>query len=750
MNTTPHSFIDIFNPKTDGDESVPVERIVIPPIQRDYAQGRLDKDVERVRNRFLDALKEAVTVTGKPITLDFVYGEIDAEGTMTPLDGQQRLTTLFLLHWYAAKKENIAEDRYAFLKRFRYETRYSARSFCEELIGFTPSFEIPLSLSKDIENQSWFLFDWKNDPTIQSMLVMLDAINGKFRKIPDVWSRLEKITFYFLPIKDMGLTDDLYIKMNSRGKPLTLFEHFKAELEREIRKLEENRKLEKNTTVHIIKNIDKKWTDLLWSYCKDGNADGKIVDDMFLNYFRFICDIICYRNGESPQKNRGDIFDLLHQYFSIEKNIEAFETFFDCWCDIEGYNTPKSFLDSFIMCRSQLDCSYDPTKKIVVDGNVDIFKDCICKDDFPLNRKILLYAITVYLQHRTKISRPDFIRRIRIVNNLIQNSENEIRTDRISAIIKVVDAIILKGKFDCTENSFNANQIEEEKQKEEFLAHHSELAEAVFKLEDHEILKGQISIVWLPDEKLQGDGAELGAKLLVEHGPRFIAEYGRRFASLFCCKGDKIDCALMAKGDYGQREKNGRYQYASRDNLQTWRDLFHKSNNISGFENTKSILLKLLESNSDFNDSKLDEIIKSFTDKCENEKLFPWSYYYVKYDVFRPLSGYGKFHKEADKTRYLFLVMQTQCNESSSSYMPYLKAADEKNLDTESHGRRLRYKDKYITCENDAYVIQKEGDSEVERLSILQNADGIDTEDRIEKLKNYINPPKPSENESTN
>ena len=38
----------------------------------------------------------------------------------------------------------------------------------------------------------------------------------------------------------MGLTDELYIKMNSRGKPLTQFEHFKAELERKIRRIDEN------------------------------------------------------------------------------------------------------------------------------------------------------------------------------------------------------------------------------------------------------------------------------------------------------------------------------------------------------------------------------------------------------------------------------------------------------------------------------------------------------------------------------
>ena len=225
MSTTLHSFMDIFETEfMDGDEKVQLKKIAIPLIQRDYAQGRQDADVNRVRSRFLDALHGAIV--GEPITLDFVYGDIDSKGTMTPLDGQQRLTTLFLLHWYAAKKESISADKYDFLGKFSYETRYSARYFCAELVKFIPSFQV--KLSDEIINQAWFPLDWKKDPTISSMLVMLDAIDNRFKDVSDIWNQLENnaITFYFLPIKDMGLTDELYIKMNSRGKPLTLFEHF--------------------------------------------------------------------------------------------------------------------------------------------------------------------------------------------------------------------------------------------------------------------------------------------------------------------------------------------------------------------------------------------------------------------------------------------------------------------------------------------------------------------------------------------
>ena len=42
------------------------------------------------------------------------------------------------------------------------------------------------------------------------------------------------VAFYVLPLDDMDSDEDLYIKMNSRGKPLTPFETFKARFEQDI------------------------------------------------------------------------------------------------------------------------------------------------------------------------------------------------------------------------------------------------------------------------------------------------------------------------------------------------------------------------------------------------------------------------------------------------------------------------------------------------------------------------------------
>ena len=63
METNQYSFRSLFQE---------IKEIEIPIIQRDYAQGRKTDKVNRVRERFLDTIFEALN-NKKPLTLDFVY-----------------------------------------------------------------------------------------------------------------------------------------------------------------------------------------------------------------------------------------------------------------------------------------------------------------------------------------------------------------------------------------------------------------------------------------------------------------------------------------------------------------------------------------------------------------------------------------------------------------------------------------------------------------------------------------------------
>lgn len=279
--------------------------IEIPIIQRDYAQGRAGK--EELRKSFLRDIKDTLgdaLGTNKRMKLDFVYGT-NENGVLIPLDGQQRLTTLWLLHWYVAyRAQKLDEPTVERLRKFSYKTRLSSRQFCEKLAGFS---ELPpdgLDVASHIRNQVWFRRAWRNDPTIQSMLRMIsgtpeDKSNGidgvvNSQQSTDYWIKLTSpdcpIVFYHLNLYGITHSDDLYIKMNARGKPLTSFENFKADIAGYIEKYK-NRSPEWGTLYDLCEGlpirVDTKWMQLFWANKSPVNT----VDEAyfaFVNRFFFV------------------------------------------------------------------------------------------------------------------------------------------------------------------------------------------------------------------------------------------------------------------------------------------------------------------------------------------------------------------------------------------------------------------------------------------------------------------------------
>ena len=282
--------------------------IEIPIIQRDYAQGRKEKS--ELRKKFLDNIKMALEKENGKLNLDFVYGSIE-NNRLVPLDGQQRLTTLWLLHWYIALRSgNLTDDNCKILKHFTYKTRVSSRMFCERMCN-PENFEHFKgdNIVKYITDQIWFYSGWMHDPTIQSMLRMLgsdeygNSIEAIFNcgyskcsavvpKTKDcyytgIWKKLTApnnpvITFYHLELLNFGLSDDMYVKMNARGKQLSDFENLKADIEGYLRKQEgEEWKNLLDPKAGIPIKFDTTWTSIFW----DNKSKDNRIDEI---YFAFI------------------------------------------------------------------------------------------------------------------------------------------------------------------------------------------------------------------------------------------------------------------------------------------------------------------------------------------------------------------------------------------------------------------------------------------------------------------------------
>ena len=317
------------------------QQVVIPIIQRDYAQGRNGK--EYIRRTFLKEIKKHLDEENT-LTLDFVYGN-EEYGRFLPLDGQQRLTTLWLLHWYVAYRAGRMEDDSVkqTLKKFTYETRISSRDFCTALcenvssLKQTEDGQTENSIVNCLKDSTWFFAEWLQDPTIYAMIQMLggdgsfrdDCIEGVFGNETDfcsLWEKLTQknlITFELMVIgtDKLPLSDDLYIKMNARGKKLTDFENFKADL---IDWMQKEGAPGKEKNGYAAK-LDNAWTDLFWESARSDLGDefhGNIDAGYFAFINRFVFSQICLKRDESGQYFALSIFDPSRDKKGSEKEKE--------------------------------------------------------------------------------------------------------------------------------------------------------------------------------------------------------------------------------------------------------------------------------------------------------------------------------------------------------------------------------------------------------------------------------------------
>lgn len=740
IDSKKYTFIDLFRGTEGGGEAL--NGIEIPLIQRDYAQGRDMPKVNYIRTRFVRALREAL-INKEPITLDFVYGEIDNNRTLIPLDGQQRLTTLFLLHWYIARREGVSEDKLAFLTKFSYATRYSAREFCKRLVSpdYQPDFN-RFKLSEEITDQNWMPLDWENDSTISAMLRMIDYIHVMFNNsCNNLWSCLEDgcISFYFLPIKQLGATDELYIKMNSRGKPLTEFENVKAEWEASIRAISPSIMPQQDAEQlqhRIEQKMDLDWTDLLWPYRngQTGSSADDVVDDKFIRYLRFLTDIIYYKD-EELKKNSSDILSIVEDLFrdseKASEHLEFIERGFDCWLHVDIEHLFNTYLTT-------TPTASDP-QKCVVAAPVNVFAQaCYTYGDmngrtrlFPIGRSVMLYAFLYYLQHKETISDTQFARRIRIITNLIKQSEYELREDNMPNLLRQTEYILTHGDVEEGYLSFNANQLAEEHEKAAWLQTHADKADTLCRLENHPLLQGAIRVIGL------------------DH-----IDFTDRFYSLFACDHSLVNRALLSIGDYALLVNN-RFQIGSgsADFDSSWRAIFSTSQ--QGIAPKRDILLALLSQSQHFTNDMLQSVIDRY---LRETREYDWRHYLVKYDAMRP-ERYGMYFWDEEnpheKRGYNILMMWTEKSISGRNYNIFLKALNDQLLcdfpdlgislgeyaySGDGSVLKLTFADKYLYFTDDKlYICHQTPDEQghtTETIDmekpISQTEQGIDLEDRVE------------------
>lgn len=542
------SFLNIFN-------KLKISEIKIPRIQRDYVQGIISPRINSIRKNLIEGMVGAVK-GGEPLDLNYIYGVVE-EKKFIPLDGQQRLTTLFLFHWYIALKAKRLLD---FSYKLTYEQRDSAREFCEKINDIGCGIEdIPEApISDKIESNSKFYSEWINDPTVKGMLNTLctieKVINGSNNfDFEEAWKSLTgenaPISFFFLDLNSsFGVDkkidpDKLFIKMNSRGLNLSAFENFKANLlDLEVGEPLKNLAKEK---------FDVDWLNYFWekeyknqnnggaSESKDfpiENVDGKM---MRLFHAIIINEAISKVNKrkEIQSLNKKEYAEPLKEieklakvksdqiFYSIygDKGVDLRAIFaniiraFDAIVTFAKFAENEEFKHLNDICVSE--------KLITNLINKELKPDA--QDEYTYAERVLLYAFTKYLVSK---SEPDegsqkfeshylgFPEWARFIRNLVQNREFNNFNDYVNGINWIdiflnklgkkcfsIDDIIkvrLKKEEASGENGcyyvptgFDESQIYEEIIKAKLIKSNGDWAKEIYSAEADSFFRGQIRVM---------------------------------------------------------------------------------------------------------------------------------------------------------------------------------------------------------------------------------------------------------------
>ena len=455
-------------------------KIEIPIIQRNYVQGN-DKTIRR---HFVNYLVNALTQQS-PVELDFVYGAERQDTQLTnncapnncapqvskvliPLDGQQRLTTLWLLHGYLLALEQVSnnpeqlspekrEAQCQLLARFVYETRQSAKDFCGywlQEVTQRACRELVDKPSKYLRNCAWFDPEWEKEGTVTAMLGMLDEVASKRAELQAVpYGRLSKcIRFYYLPIEKFGLSNELYIRMNARGEQLTSFEHFKSSFYKVIQ--------EHQSLSTIKEKMEYEWVDALWQYRP---KDTHVTDHPFMKCLSFVTEVLHIKGYDK----------------GTEDNIES----------VYQYPNAVTYLKQTLDCVENLKgIQYD---NLLKDKNAKTFQEILARmltkgtdDDV---ERILLYTAIAYVQHHNTID--GIVPLLRVVRNLSTNTvKQKIDLTKIypslDELVQVPNIYDYLAQLQGGISGFSDTQLEEEKAKAQLRLARPEVNTLLDEIED--------------------------------------------------------------------------------------------------------------------------------------------------------------------------------------------------------------------------------------------------------------------------
>ncbi len=320
-----YTLADIFS----GDN-----KIVIPDLQRDYCWGGKSYDKEnKLQELVPDFITSLIDLYKKnrqdKFTLGLIYGYEEPDFHIQLCDGQQRITTLFLLLGMLNRKADGEFQKYL-ISDFKLteddEEPYLQYAIRESTLYFLSDLVYEFFLKKDldlekIKKQDWYFDEYNLDASIVSMIEALKQIKERLTIEIDLDFAdfghfiTNELQMLYYDVGDRTQGEETFVVINTTGEPLTATENLKP-------KFINNLSVEKQQEAS---ELWEEWETFFWKNRHGGGTqENDTADKGFLEFFRWL--ILLSSDDESvlesiTKGNKVNIDNLqladIQRYFDI-------------------------------------------------------------------------------------------------------------------------------------------------------------------------------------------------------------------------------------------------------------------------------------------------------------------------------------------------------------------------------------------------------------------------------------------------
>lgn len=304
------------NDKINLNELLQDYIIYIPDMQRDYCWGttkadKADKHGNSLFKNFLDTLVQNCNETD--FTMGLFYGYIE-DDRIYLCDGQQRITSLYLILLYAYKLGKVDKGLLIHnnMPCMQYAVRDSSLFFLNDLVEHIKN----IQNIDDIKETDWYFDEYNNDDTIQNIIAALSTLETKQSEINNnkfISYILKAINFIFIDMEKRENGEETYVLLNTTGEPLTTVENLKPYL--------------------VFNNTDKMekyaeiWEEMEHFFWIKTNQNYEMAEKCFMEFLRWVVILTCYKKSANILKEKG----VLYSFFTKEEKpaIEVIKEYFD-------------------------------------------------------------------------------------------------------------------------------------------------------------------------------------------------------------------------------------------------------------------------------------------------------------------------------------------------------------------------------------------------------------------------------------